>query len=146
MGRPILGTMGLEPGLFDGRPRDLSGCAESANAVDVVGPPPLPPTNERRNRVRAIGVDVHLEFCEVAIAEDGELRSAGRIETKPEQIELFARSLGSDDRVALEVIGTAREIKRMIDPHVGEVVVVSPPDTGAARLRPDTRRLPAARK
>jgi transposase len=96
--------------------------------------------------VRAIGVDVHLEFCEVAIAEDGEVRSAGRIETKPEQIELFARSLGSDDRVALEVIGTAREIKRMIDPYVGEVVVVSPPDTGAARLRPDTRRLPAARK
>ena len=29
--------------------------------------------------MRAIGLDVHLEFCEVAIAEGGEVRSAGRI-------------------------------------------------------------------
>jgi hypothetical protein len=28
-------------------------------------------------------LDVHLEFCEVAIAEEGEVRSAGRIETSP---------------------------------------------------------------
>jgi hypothetical protein len=27
---------------------------------------------------RAIGLDVHLEFCEVAIVEAGALRSAGR--------------------------------------------------------------------
>jgi hypothetical protein len=31
-------------------------------------------------------LDVHLEFCEVAIADDGEVRSAWRIETRPEQI------------------------------------------------------------
>jgi hypothetical protein len=43
---------------------------------------------------RAIGLDVHLEFCEVAIVEDGAVRSAGRIETTPERLELFARSLG----------------------------------------------------
>ena len=57
--------------------------------------------------MRAIGLDVHLEFCEVAIAEKGAVRSAGRIETKPEQIELFAQSLGREDRVALEVTGNA---------------------------------------
>jgi transposase len=57
--------------------------------------------------VRAIGLDVHLEFCQVAIAEAGEVRSAGRIETKPERIEPFARSLGADDQVALEVTGNA---------------------------------------
>ena len=33
--------------------------------------------------MRAIGLDVHLEFCEVAIAEKGEVRSTGRIATKP---------------------------------------------------------------
>jgi hypothetical protein len=55
--------------------------------------------------VRDIGLDVHLDFCEVAIVEGGGVRSAGRIETKPEQIELFARSLGRKDRVALEVTG-----------------------------------------
>jgi transposase len=44
--------------------------------------------------MRSVALDVHLDFCEVAIVEDGELRSAGRIETKPCQIELFAQSLG----------------------------------------------------
>jgi hypothetical protein len=58
------------------------------------------------------------------IAEDGEVRSAGRISTTPQEIELFARSLGADDVVALEVTGNAWEIKRIIEPHVAEVVVV----------------------
>jgi hypothetical protein len=56
---------------------------------------------EVRTLGRAIGLDVHLDVCEVAIAEDGVVRSAGRIQTKPEQLRLFAQSLGSDDRVAL---------------------------------------------
>jgi hypothetical protein len=55
--------------------------------------------------MRPVGLDVHLDFCEVAIVEDGELRSCGRIATTPEQLELFAQSLGADDRVALEVTG-----------------------------------------
>jgi transposase len=57
--------------------------------------------------VRGIGLDVHLDFCEVAIFEAGELRSAGRIKTTPEALELFAQSLGAADRVALEVSGNA---------------------------------------
>jgi transposase len=93
--------------------------------------------------VRAIGLDVHLEFCEVAIVEGGEVRSAGRIETKPEQIELFAGSLGAEDRVALEVSGGAWEIKRLIEPHVAEVIVVSPTDTGIRGARAKTDRLDA---
>ncbi len=93
--------------------------------------------------MRAIGLDVHLEFCEVAISEGGEVRSAGRIETKPERIELFAQSLGSEDRVALEVTGNAWEIKRLIEPHVAEVVVVSPGDTGIRQARAKTDRLDA---
>jgi hypothetical protein len=56
--------------------------------------------------VRAIGLDVHRDFCEVAIAEAGAVRSAGRIAARPEVLELFAASLGSDDRVVLEVCGT----------------------------------------
>jgi hypothetical protein len=82
------------------------------------------------DQVRAIGLDVHLDFCEVAIWERGEVRSAGRIETKPEQIELFAQSLGAEDRVALGVTGNTWEIARLIEPHVAQVVVVSPGDTG----------------
>ena len=83
--------------------------------------------------MRSVALDVHLDFCEVAIVEDGELRSAGRIETKPEQIELFASSLAPDDRVALEVTGNAWEIARIIEPHVAQVLVVSPAIPVSAR-------------
>ena len=44
--------------------------------------------------MRSIGLDIHRDFCEVAIAEAGEIRSAGRIEMTPEELELFAQSLG----------------------------------------------------
>lgn len=93
--------------------------------------------------MRAIGLDVHLEFCEVPIAEGGEVRSVGRVATKPEEVELFAQSLGADDRVALEVTGNAWEIKRLIEPHVAEVIVVSPADTGIRAARAKTDRLDA---
>ena len=93
--------------------------------------------------MRSVGLDVHLDFCEVAIVEDGEVRSAGRIETKPERLELFAGSLGPDDRVALEVTGNAWEIARIIEPHVAQVLVVSPSDTGIRQARAKTDRLDA---
>jgi transposase len=88
-------------------------------------------------------LDVHRDFCEVAIAEDGAVRSAGRVETTPERLELFARSLGPDDRVALEVTGNAWEIARILEPHVRRVIVVSPDDTGIRQARAKTDRLDA---
>ena len=91
--------------------------------------------------MRAIGLDVHLEFCEVAIAEGVEVRSAGRIATKPAELELFAQSLAKTDRVALEVTGNAWEIKRLLEPHVAEVIVVSPGDTAIRSARAKTDRL-----
>ena len=93
--------------------------------------------------MRDIGLDVHRDFCEVAIAEQGELRSAGRIETTPERLELFAQSLDRRDRVALEVTGNAWEIARIIEPHVARVLVVSPADTGIRQARAKTDRLDA---
>ena len=45
---------------------------------------------------------MHRDFCEVAIAENGRVRSAGRIVTRVPVLELFAQSLGRDDVVALE--------------------------------------------
>lgn len=93
--------------------------------------------------MRDIGLDVHRDFCEVAIWEEGELRSAGRIETSPEALELFAESLGREDRVALEVTGNAWEIARIIEPHVAQVLVVSPADTGIRQARAKTDRLDA---
>jgi transposase len=93
--------------------------------------------------VRAVALDVHRDFCEVAIVADGVLRSAGRIETKPEALELFARSLDPRDLVALEVTGNAWEIARIIEPHVTRVIVVSPSDTGIRQARAKTDRLDA---
>jgi len=93
--------------------------------------------------VRAIGLDVHLEFCEVAIAEGGRVRSAGQITTKPEQLQLFAASLGPQDRVALEVTGNAWQIARILEAHVEQVIVVSPSDTGIRQARAKTDRLDA---
>ena len=92
---------------------------------------------------RAIGLDVHRDFCEVAIVEAGRARSPGRIETSPEALELFAASLAPTDRVALEVTGNAAEIARIIGPHVAQVVMVSPHDTGISRARAKTDRLDA---
>ncbi len=93
--------------------------------------------------MRAIGLDVHRDFCEVAVVEHGEVTSAGRIETTPAALELFAGSLGPDDRVALEVTGNAWEIARLIEPHVERVLVVSPSDTGIRQARAKTDRLDA---
>lgn len=93
--------------------------------------------------VRAIGLDVHLEFCEVAIVEGGSVRSAGKITTKPEQLALFAASLGPQDRVALEVTGNAWQIVRILQAHVEQVIVVSPSDTGICQARAKTDRLDA---
>ena len=93
--------------------------------------------------MRAIGLDVHRDFCEVALAEDGAVISAGRIETTPAALELFAGSLGRDDRVALEVSGNAFEIARIIEPHVAQLLIVSGADTGIRQARAKTDRLDA---
>jgi len=75
--------------------------------------------------MRSIALDVHRDFCEVAIKEGAELRSAGRIKTSRAELELFARSLGADDQVALEATGPALQIKRLLEPHVGRVVIAN---------------------
>jgi transposase len=67
---------------------------------------------------RAIGMDVHRDFCEVAIVAAGRTLSVGRI-------------------------ATAGEIARILRPHVGAVEVVSPHDTGISRARAKTDRLDA---
>lgn len=73
--------------------------------------------------MRFIGLDIHRDFCEVAISEGGKARLAGQVSTAPEELELFAESLGRDDRVVLEATGNALAIARIIAPHVGEVLL-----------------------
>jgi transposase len=75
--------------------------------------------------MRSIALDVHRDFCEVAIKDGAEVRSAGRIKTNREELELFARSLAPDDEVALEATGPALQTKRLLEPQVGRVVIAN---------------------
>ena len=90
---------------------------------------------------RAIGLDVHREFCVVAICEDGKVRSAGRVPSTPEGLGLLAESLLPTDRVALEVTGSCWEVARLLKAHVQRVIVVSPDDTGISSARAKTDKL-----
>jgi transposase len=99
--------------------------------------------DSEEGRVRAVALDVHRDFCEVAIVDGGQVRSAGRIQARPEALELFAQSLDRRDWVALEVTGNAWEIARILEPHVARVIVVSPSDTGIRQARAKTDRLDA---
>ena len=92
---------------------------------------------------RAIGLDVHRDFCVIASCEDGQVRSAGRVPSTPEGIATLAGSLLASDRVALEVTGSCWEVARLLEPHVNRVIVVSPDDTGISSARAKTDKLDA---
>ena len=92
---------------------------------------------------RAIGLDVHRDFCVVAICVDGVVRSAGRVPSTPEGLATLAASLLASDRVALEVTGSCWEVARILEPYVDRVVVVSPDDTGISSARAKTDKLDA---
>src|SRR5207244_2959550 len=61
----------------------------------------------------------------------------------PAALESFAIILCHDDRLARDVSGNAWEVARIIRPHVGQVVVISPADTGIRQARAKTDRLDA---
>ena len=92
---------------------------------------------------RCVGLDVHLDFVEIAICEEGKVFSAGRVPSILEGIKTLADSLLPTDRVALEVTGSSWEIVRLLEPHVTKIIVVSPGDTGIAQARAKTDRLDA---
>jgi transposase len=88
-------------------------------------------------------MDVHRDFCEIAIAEDGLVRQAGRIATGPTELELFAQSLAPDDEVVLEATSNALAIARIIRPHVGRVVLANPRTVRETSRRAKTDRIDA---
>jgi transposase len=76
-------------------------------------------------QVRFIGLDVHLDFCEIAIIERGEVRSGGRVPSTPQGLQVLANSLAPDDHVALEATGNALAIARLLEPYAARVVVAA---------------------
>jgi transposase len=94
---------------------------------------------------RCIGLDVHREFAQVAIWEDGVVRQAGRIELTPEGLRGFAASLCASDAVAIEATGNTHAIARLLERHVGRVVVSNPQKTRAiAEAKVKTDKVDAA--
>jgi transposase len=92
--------------------------------------------------VRFIGLDVHLDFCEIAICEAGRVRSGGRVPTSPQGLAILANSLARDDQVALEATGNALAIARTLEPHVARVVVATRTELRAiteAKVKTDRR-------
>jgi transposase len=75
--------------------------------------------------VRFIAMDVHRDFCEVAISEEGRIRSHPRIPTDVDHLQVFAQSLAPDDHVCLEVTGNALAIARILEPYVERVVLAN---------------------
>jgi transposase len=87
-----------------------------------------------------MGLDVHRDFAQVAIWQDGLVCQAGRIDTTPEALRLFADSLAPTDEVALEATGNTHAIVRLLEGHVARVVVSNPQKTRAiaeARVKTD---------
>ena len=80
---------------------------------------------------RCIGLDVHREFAQVAIWQDGLVRQAGQIAMTPEALRVFADSLAPTDEVALEATGNTHAIVRPLRGRVARVVVSNPQKTRA---------------
>ena len=89
---------------------------------------------------RCIGLDVHREFAQIAVWEDGRVRQAGQISLTAEALRAFADSLGPEDEVAIEATCNTHAIVRLIEPRVKRVVVSNPQKTRAiaeARVKTD---------
>lgn len=93
--------------------------------------------------MRYIGIDVHRDFCEVCVRDEGGGESRRRVATRPAELEGFAAELGDDDYVALEVSGPTAAVARILEPRVGRVVVVSPRRLGELAARAKNDRIDA---
>src|SRR4029077_3105041 len=125
MGRPTL-RIGLRarPTLWP--PLRLARLCCEHESVAVVLPAWSPTDNHKEGGyMRSIALDVHRDFCEVAIKDESGLRLARRVKTSPAELELFAQSLAPGDRVALEATGPAQAIARILEPHVARVVIAN---------------------
>lgn len=91
-----------------------------------------------------VGLDVHRDFCEIAIAEGGRVRAAGRVATEPAALTRLAEDLGPEAEVVLEATGNALAIARIIEPYVARVVLCDPKSVRAmTRARAKTDRIDA---
>ena len=80
---------------------------------------------------RCFGLDVHREFAQVAIWQDGQVRQAGQVAATPEGLRLFADSLAPTDEVAIEATCNTHAIAKLLEGRVARVVISNPQKTRA---------------
>lgn len=81
--------------------------------------------------MRAIGMDVHRTFAQIAVVEDGLCRDECRIGVRPEDLRAWAAMLEPDDEIALEATTNSDAIATLLRPLVAKVVVSNPRKTRA---------------
>jgi transposase len=96
--------------------------------------------------MRSIGLDVHKHFAEIAVLEAGRpMQHPDRIQTTPEALRAFAKTLRPTDRVALEASANTWPIADLLSAHAGQVVVSNPMRTRAiASAKVKTDRVDSA--
>jgi transposase len=70
-------------------------------------------------------MDVHRDFCEVAVGEKGRVRSAGRVLTRESRLEVLAQSLLPDDVVVIEATTGSDRIVSVLERHGLRVIVAN---------------------
>src|SRR5215217_96889 len=94
---------------------------------------------------RCFGLDVHREFAQVAIWQDGQVRQVGQVAATPEGLRLFADSLAPTDEVAIEATCNTHAIAKLLEPRVARVVISNPQKTRAiAEAKVKTDKVDAA--
>lgn len=91
--------------------------------------------------MRVIGLDVSRTVAEVAILNDGRLRSAGRVGLTAPELHAFGRRLTAVDHVVLEATGNTQAIVRVLSQYAGRVAVANPLRTrliAEAKIKTDT--------
>ena len=93
--------------------------------------------------MRWIGLDIHVDFCEVAIHEDGATRRAPRVETSELALRRFGEQLVSTDTVVLEATGGAWSIARLLAEYAQVLVADARPLRALSQAKAKTDRADA---
>ena len=79
--------------------------------------------------MRVIGLDVHRNFAQVAILDNGVVKDHGRFAMDREAVLAFAtQTLSNEDDVVLEATGNTAVIVRLLTPFVRRVAIANPLD------------------
>lgn len=76
--------------------------------------------------MRVIGLDVHRNFAQVAIVENGQVNQHGRFAMDRFAVLKFAETLTKEDDVVLEATGNTAAIVRLLEPFAHRVVIANP--------------------